>query len=239
MLGIPCVNTITKRQPLWTHHRHDRPDCASGPSLQRSPLPRTTIIPRAQEGDDPTTIEVEFARLLNERRPNTTQVITPSHLHPPPTVLAAVCSALQRNSYPNQDAGIDTAFAFTKPYTEPSSTTGSNSSSTPPLPNLTASGRRARSWSATEAWYTKQEFSLQFTSTTSPYRHFIECDEWEFSSQLIFPQKRSEQRSIQAVRVRTEDNKLHTFTFCMEKEEHGPLKGCWFVVGVRIGDYSV
>lgn len=31
----------------------------------------------------------------------------------------------------------------------------------------------------------------------------------------------------------------HTFTFCLERVDEGALKGIWYTVGVRVGDYSV
>lgn len=30
----------------------------------------------------------------------------------------------------------------------------------------------------------------------------------------------------------------HTYTFCLERVDAGALKGTWFTVGVRVGDYS-
>eukprot|EP00983_Pelagomonas_calceolata_P020816 654514-Pelagomonas_calceolata.AAC.1 len=33
--------------------------------------------------------------------------------------------------------------------------------------------------------------------------------------------------------------KVHTFTFCLERVDEGALKGIWYTVGVRVGDYTV
>ena len=33
--------------------------------------------------------------------------------------------------------------------------------------------------------------------------------------------------------------RVHTFTFCLERVDEGALKGIWYTVGVRVGDYSV
>jgi hypothetical protein len=33
--------------------------------------------------------------------------------------------------------------------------------------------------------------------------------------------------------------RVHMFTFCLERVDEGALKGIWYTVGVRVGDYSV
>ena len=58
----------------------------------------------------------EFSRFANEADlQHPLKVRGPSHLLPPTAVVAAQLDALQRNDWPDQDAGIKTAFLFSKP----------------------------------------------------------------------------------------------------------------------------
>eukprot|EP00891_Asterochloris_glomerata_P009643 jgi/Astpho2/9643/Aster-x0860 len=58
----------------------------------------------------------EFSRFANEADlQDPLKVRRPSHLLPPTAVVAAQLDALQRNDWPDQDAGIRTAFLFAKP----------------------------------------------------------------------------------------------------------------------------
>ena len=190
------------------------------------------IIPCAQQSsEDANTVAAEFARLLNEREaagiatPNEFQHRRPSHLLSPIRAVASVLTALQRNNYPEPDAGVETAFSFTKPWKDGE------------LPLVTVgSSRQARNWGALESWLDPSKFSEQLHSL--PYSVLLECDDWQPSGPILFPSSRSEARAVQAVAVQSK-GRQYNFSFCMEREDEGSLKGCWLIAGVRQGDYSV
>ena len=167
----------------------------------------------------------EFSRVVNEAGPaaDALRHRHPTHLLPPTAVVAAVIGALQRNDYPDPDAGVRTAFAFTKPYQAED-------------PTLPTPPRTARSWGGREEWLDPAAFSAQVHA--APYSTLLECDSWAPTSVLCFPSSRTEARAVQAVEVRTRTRR-YPLSFCLERQEQGSMKGCWLVVGVRQGDYSV
>jgi len=186
--------------------------------------------PRAQANDaSDSNLDTQFARLVNERdaaglSPSSIQRRGPSHLLSPPLAVAAILNALQRNDWPDVDAGVETAFSFTKPWTH-----GGELSSVAP--------RRVRSWAALENFLDLKEFSNHLHSP--PYKALLEIDEWHAAAPLVFPSSRSENKAVQAVTLKSsKERRNYNFTFCLEKQLVGSMKGCWLVAGVRQGNYS-
>lgn len=192
---------------------------AEPPRRQRACCTRASQQPSGDE------LSAEFGRVVNEAgaAADLLRHRGPTHLVPPTTVVAAVVGALQRNDWPDRDAGARTAFAFTKPWQGDDAT-----APTPPT--------RARSWGGREEFLEFAEFSAQLRSPA--YAPLMECDSWRPLGPLVFPSSRNEARAVQAVEVSTAA-RAFTLTFCLERAERGSLKGCWLVVGVRQGDYSV
>ncbi|KAH7624828.1 hypothetical protein Ndes2526B_g00195 [Nannochloris sp. 'desiccata'] len=187
--------------------------------------------PRAQENDaSDNSLDTQFARLINERgaaglSPSSIERRGPSHLLSPPVVVAAILNALQRNDWPDVDAGVETAFSFTKPWTDGGE-----------LPSPGAP-HRVRTWAALEIFLDLKEFSNHLHSP--PYKVLLEIDEWHASAPLVFPSSRSENKAVQAVTVKSgKEGRDYNFTFCLEKQLVGSMKGCWLVAGVRQGNYS-
>lgn len=187
--------------------------------------------PRAQENDaSDNSLDTQFARLINERgaaglSPSSIERRGPSHLLSPPVVVAAILNALQRNDWPDVDAGVETAFSFTKPWTDGGK-----------LPSPGAP-HRVRTWAALEIFLDLKEFSNHLHSP--PYKVLLEIDEWHASAPLVFPSSRSENKAVQAVTVKSgKEGRDYNFTFCLEKQLVGSMKGCWLVAGVRQGNYS-
>jgi hypothetical protein len=176
------------------------------------------------EGSAGDQLSAEFSRVVNEAgAPNLLAHRQPTHLLPPTTVVAAVLNALQRNDWPDPDAGVRTAFAFTKPYQ------GDDlARPTPP--------RHARSWGGKEEWLDEAAFSAQLHEP--PYAPLLECDSWSSRGPLCFPSTRTEAKAVQAVVVAAK-SRSYILSFCLERVDQGSLKGAWLVVGVRQGDYSV
>jgi hypothetical protein len=202
--------------------------------LQHSSNP--TGVPRrlnplyAQTNEDSDTpLDAQFARLVNERdaglSPNSIERRAPSHLLSPPLAVAAILNALQRNDWPDIDAGVETAFSFTKPWTDGGEL---------PSPGAT---KKVHAWTAMETFLDLKEFSNHLHSP--PYKVLLDIDNWHASSPLLFPSSRSENRAVQAVTVKSgREGRSYNFTFCLEKQVLGGMKGCWLVSGVRQGDYS-
>lgn len=148
----------------------------------------------AQSNSESDNLDTQFARLINEREaaglsPTSIQRRSPSHLLSPPTAVAAILDALQRNDWPDVDAGVETAFEFTKPWLDGGE-----------LPSP-GSPRRVRSWTAIENFLDLKEFSNQLHSP--PYKLLLNIDEWHASAPLVFPSKRSENKAVQAVTVKS------------------------------------
>ena len=81
----------------------------------------------------------------------------------PMAVVECQMAALQRNDWPDTDAGVQTAFAFSKPYA---------------VDHPLAHGeRRCRTWFAEDKWLTVDEFSKMMH--TQPYACFTYFDEWK------------------------------------------------------------
>ncbi|KAK9867890.1 hypothetical protein WJX84_003342 [Apatococcus fuscideae] len=133
--------------------------------------------------------------------------------------------------------------------------------------HLTASQgsrRAARSWHGQEDWLPFPEFSNMLHSP--PLHSLLNCDQWQAVSPLVFPSTTRETKAVQAIEICTSqqrqlgdqppaeqhphavapqqtrsppsDQRRLTFTFCLERVEVGPYKGCWLTVGVRAGNYA-
>ncbi|PRW39229.1 solute carrier family 40 member chloroplastic [Chlorella sorokiniana] len=166
----------------------------------------------------------------------------------PPACIAAQLGALQRNDWPEQDAGVQTAFMFAMPQ-------GAEE-----LLAAQAPPQRVRSWGAREEWLSMSDFSNALHS--SPYALLLNCDSWRPCSPLVFPSRRHQDRAVAAIEVvaaapqrqpqqqQQQDGRLgqqqagsdagqqqrqqrQTFTWCLERVQQGPLKNCWLTVGVR------
>ncbi|OAE33860.1 hypothetical protein AXG93_1921s1060 [Marchantia polymorpha subsp. ruderalis] len=60
---------------------------------------------------------------------------------------------------------------------------------------------------------------------------------WEMGSPLTFHGP-SDKRAVQAVKTISQSGVSSVYTFCLEKVVNGVYKGCWMIVGVRVGDYA-
>ncbi|KAG2453305.1 hypothetical protein HYH02_001531 [Chlamydomonas schloesseri] len=158
------------------------------------------------------------------------QSAQPSPLVPPHAVVKQVLDVLQRNDYPDQDAGVTAAFHLTAPAEDPQH------------------AGTVRSWVAGgEPWLPLARFhALMHTA----YRPLLNCDRWRPVSPLVFPSTRHENKAVQAVEVvarprhgpaASSDTALrsYTYTFCLERLDSGPCKDCWMVAGVRVGNYAI
>lgn len=168
----------------------------------------------------------EFQAYVNERGlEEPLRNRRPTHLMPPNACIAAQMDALQRNDWPDKDAGVFTAFMFTKP--QGAEELLSTSAQAPP--------QRVRSWGGREEWLPLPDFSNQLHSP--PYSLLLNCDSWQPASQLVFPSSRHQNKAVGAVAV-TGRGQHQVFTFCFERVLQGPMKNCWVTVGVRVGDYA-
>lgn len=135
----------------------------------------------------------QFAAYLSAAQvPELNRDRAPSPLLSPSATIAAQMDALQRNDWPEPDAGISVAFLFALPAEAEKMVVGEASK-----------GRRAggvRSWGAKEAWLDAQDFSTLLHSPT--YAPLLGCDSWKPAGRLVFPQTRVGERAVQAIEVR-------------------------------------
>ncbi|GAQ83248.1 hypothetical protein KFL_001410060 [Klebsormidium nitens] len=158
----------------------------------------------------------------------------PTALLPPTAVIRAQMEALQRNDYPEVNAGIKVAFDFAKPQGVEEFTMGKGQ------PVVKA----CRTWEASERYLSMDGFELMLRQPM--YSALINCTSWEISSALKF-HGRGDNRAVQAVKVtapveaagKEPSARTYSYTFCMERIETGAYKGCWLTVGLRLGDYTV
>lgn len=183
--------------------------------------------------DDNMNLSTKFAQFLNARQQHYGDIMGihsegPSHLMNPITCVTTVLNALQRCNWPEPGSGINTAFDFTWPLMALESDASSS----------LASPRQARSWTAKEEWLDRAQFYKRIMED-SLYSVLVECDNWEFKGNIQFPSLQTDSRAIVPVHVTTAGERSLTFTFCLQRVGHGSLKGCWLIVGVRHGDYSL
>ncbi|KAL4440192.1 hypothetical protein ABPG75_003193 [Micractinium tetrahymenae] len=166
----------------------------------------------------------DFQSFLNQQGvPELLRDRQPTHLMSPLACIAAQMNALQRNDWPETDAGVQTAFAFAK-------WEGADE-----LLSAQVGPQRVRSWAAREEWLALPDFSNQLHSP--PYSALLNCHSWQPASQLVFPSNRHRNKAVCAVAA-TAAGRQHVFTFCLERVLQGPLRNCWLTVGVRDGDYA-
>lgn len=202
------------------------------PSASRPvPSPSAGLVRSQPEGAQLASYFLRFVNESGAQEP--TQNRSPSHLMPPNVAVAAQLDALQRNDYPETDAGVQVAYRFTKPAGCEQMTVGQ------------AFPSRARSWHAKEEWLGYSGFRDMIHTT--PYDMLLGSDHWEVISGMKFPSKRHSNSAVQAVRLFNRPRHAHddcsslreyTFTFCLQRIDTGPYKGCWMTVGVRCGDYA-
>ncbi|KAL3687603.1 hypothetical protein R1sor_013912 [Riccia sorocarpa] len=149
----------------------------------------------------------------------------PTHLMPPSTVVRVLMDALMRNDWPEDDSGIRTAFAFAMP----------PAANDMLISDVGQANRLARAWYATEKYLNIKEFGDVVRDVT--YLPLLEFVSWEIASPMTFCGP-GDRRAVQAVRTVSQAGVARTFTFCLEKVTSGVYKGCWMIVGVRVGDYA-
>ncbi|KAK9905556.1 hypothetical protein WJX75_002084 [Coccomyxa subellipsoidea] len=105
-----------------------------------------------------------------------------------------------------------------------------------------ATPSECHSWLGTETWIPFKEFSN--TLHSPPQNALLNCESWRAVSNVVFPSSRSGNKAVQAVEVIAMQHKGEgrlrpfVFTFCLERVDVGPYKGCWMTVGLRCGNYS-
>eukprot|EP00898_Chlorokybus_atmophyticus_P008159 jgi/Chlat1/8344/Chrsp8S08108 len=245
-LGLRTAAAQTPQQHgarLKDHWRHDSLRLSPSPSLPHSRRRAWRVCAcssSSSSGDDlASDLAASFARFVNEAGlADPTANRSPTALMPPSAVVAAVMDALMRNDWPEEDAGLRTAYAFAMPFQANAILAGKG------RPGV----RAARSWHATEDWFDYADFARTLAADPA-YNNLVRCASWRPASSVVFPGP-TDNRAVQAVKVvpvaanatsAGHSNELQrelTFTFCLEKVLEGAFKGCWMTVGVRVGDYA-
>eukprot|EP00850_Spirogloea_muscicola_P003001 SM000011S19179 [mRNA] locus=s11:1346235:1347925:- [translate_table: standard] len=148
---------------------------------------------------------------------------------PPTAVVRVQMDALMRIDWPEENAGIQTAFAFAMPLRVDEMLAGQARS---PV-------SAARAWDAHPQFVSVEQFVLLLREPM--YAPLLNCTHWELASPMVFHGK-GDLKALQAVKVTSGraqgGERLHTYTFCLEKVASGAYKDCWMVVGMRVGDYA-
>ncbi|EFN52903.1 hypothetical protein CHLNCDRAFT_138459 [Chlorella variabilis] len=181
---------------------------------RRGRLVAATAAGAADDEGSETSLASDFMSFINQAGVDAPMPPSrPTHLMSPTTCIAVQMNALQRNDYPEKDAGVRTAFLFTKPEG------AEDVIAAPAVP------QRVRSWAAREEWLAFADFSNQLHSP--PFGVLLHCDAWQPISQLVFPSKRHMNKAVCAVEVTSATQQRQAFTFCLEKVEQGPWKNVW------------
>eukprot|EP00850_Spirogloea_muscicola_P004221 SM000018S03586 [mRNA] locus=s18:118881:120244:- [translate_table: standard] len=164
--------------------------------------------------------------------------------------------ALMRNDWPEENSGIQTAFAFAMPLRVDEMLAGQYKALALSaevwgmalqhpcgLPTFGFQARApvsaARAWDAHPHFVSVEQFVLLLREPM--YAPLLNCTHWELASPMVFHGK-GDLKALQAVKVTSGraqgGERLHTYTFCLEKVASGAYKDCWMVVGMRVGDYA-
>eukprot|EP00887_Chlorella_sp_A99_P002434 scaffold10.g2434.t1 len=171
----------------------------------------------------------EFGSLVNERglaRP--LEHRAPSPLLPPTAALAAVLDSLQRNDYPETDAG-----ARVRPWQGREPSVGwqefRGALHTPPLDVLLD----CDSWRALTP--------IEFPSQRHESRAIQVVEVMARRRGGAAPSQQSQSQQSQPNEERGAAGgglRSYVFTFCLERVGEGPARGCWHVTGCRMGNYG-
>ncbi|KAL4853379.1 Methyltransferase-like protein 13 [Chlorella vulgaris] len=230
---VSCQCTACNNGSRWRLNKHSspldvnlRPIQRQQQQWQQQARSRRTCTPAAaSEGLPPDALAAEFqAFVLQQGVDGAVPPSRPTHLMSPLVCISAQMRALQRNDYPEPDAGVRTCFMFAKP------------EECEELVTAPVAPQRVRSWAAHEEWLAFADFSNQLRSP--PFLPLLNCDSWQPASQLVFPSSRHKNKAVFAIElgVGEQQQRRQLYTFCLEKIEQGPFKNCW--VTRRRGDLS-
>ncbi|KAL6774123.1 hypothetical protein ACKKBG_A23855 [Auxenochlorella protothecoides x Auxenochlorella symbiontica] len=227
--GIREGKILTGRPPcriqVFRHGVHVRIGVRSRSSVRH---PAYSCIQRSSPdpGAEGSNLASQFDRHVLDKGWTAMPRRTPSPLLSPGAVISAQLEALQRNDWPEEGAGVATAFAFTLP----ASATEAGA--------LDSTGAVAVSrWSGERSFVPRPAFEELVRAP--PFSVLLGCDSWKVASPVVFPSSRHSDRAVQAVHVQAAGTgRTHTFTFCLVRAGPGSHKDCWMTSRVLMGDYG-
>ncbi|CAI5928762.1 unnamed protein product [Closterium sp. NIES-64] len=216
----------------------------------------------SEAGDEADALTAEFLRFVSETQQQWPLADRhPTALLPPTAVVRAQMDALMRNDWPEADSGIQTAFNFAMPHKVDEILPGSSLQARPPV-------KEARAWDASERYLSVEGFKkllrepmyaallhCESWEFASPMAFHGKADSKALQAvkvraaptAAVTPSSSSAATAVEAAMDggaadggaellgRTRE---YTYTFCLQKVLEGAFKGCWMVVGLRVGDYA-
>ena len=144
----------------------------------------------------------------------------PTPLVPPCTAVESQMNALQCCDWPEDGAGVATAFKFAMPR---------GAEALAPGEAHLVSFRQ--SWSAPEEWRQYDDFAAEVKGS---YGFLIGCEHYQITSGPTFVEADRVTVTVTVLPARSRTRR--TCTFQLRRVGGGPMAGCWCTVGVRKGD---
>ncbi|CAI5516096.1 unnamed protein product [Closterium sp. Naga37s-1] len=216
----------------------------------------------SEAGNEADALTAEFLRFVSETQQQWPLADRhPTALLAPTAVVRAQMDALMRNDWPEADSGIQTAFNFAMPHKVDEILPGSSLQARPPV-------KEARAWDASERYLSVEGFKkllrepmyaallhCESWEFASPMAFHGKADSKAVQAvkvraaptATVTPSSSSAATAVEAAMDggaadggaellgRTRE---YTYTFCLQKVLEGAFKGCWMVVGLRVGDYA-
>mmetsp|Transcript_6660 Transcript_6660/g.24694 ORF Transcript_6660/g.24694 Transcript_6660/m.24694 type:complete len:254 (-) Transcript_6660:1826-2587(-) len=234
-LLLPCRDLPTEARRGWYPRREGCRGCQTRHiCLPSSKAMRPEDASTADRGDSfGAAMMRQFMRMVNEDESLAPRIPRrPSPLLSPCAAIQAQMECLMRNNYPDENAGLRSAFDFSMPFEVDRILVGQTH----------LKSKLSRSW-CEDGWVGFEDFALQLQTHYSP---LIECMAWEFASELRFVDS---ERDIveQDVRVLVEKacdlnstrganhepRCQHVYRIVLEKVTCGAYSGIWLTTRVH------
>ncbi|CAI5466888.1 unnamed protein product [Closterium sp. Yama58-4] len=254
--SLPSGASTVVKLGKYGIRRFLRLSAAAASSDDASSPDNDTSAPTDNEAD---ALTAEFLRFVSETQQQWPLADRhPTALLPPTAVVRAQMDALMRNDWPEADSGVQTAFNFAMPHKVDEILPGS---ARPPV-------KEARAWDASERYLSVEGFKkllrepmyaallhCESWEFASPMTFHGKADSKALQAvkvraaptAAVTPSSSSAATAVEAAMDggaadggaellgRTRE---YTYTFCLQKVLEGAFKGCWMVVGLRVGDYA-
>ncbi|CAI5501521.1 unnamed protein product [Closterium sp. Naga37s-1] len=239
---------------------------AAAASSDDASSPGTGSEAGSEAGNEADALTAEFLRFVSETQQQWPLADRhPTALLAPTAVVRAQMDALMRNDWPEADSGIQTAFNFAMPHRVDEILPGSSLQARPPVKEARAWDASERYLSVEGFKKLLREptyaalLHCESWEFASPMAFHGKADSKALQAvkvraaptAAVTPSSSSAATAVEAAMDggaadggadggaellgRTRE---YTYTFCLQKVLEGAFKGCWMVVGLRVGDYA-
>ncbi|GJP41100.1 hypothetical protein CLOM_g1148 [Closterium sp. NIES-68] len=244
---------------LRRQRRFARLSAAAASSDESSSPDNDSPAPTDNEADELTAEFLRFVSETQQQWPLADR--NPTALLPPTAVVRAQMDALMRNDWPEADSGVQTAFNFAMPHRVDEILPGS---ARPPVKEARAWDASERYLSVEgfkkllrepmyaallhcEAW----EFASPMAFHGKNDSKALQAVKVRAAPTALAPTSPAAAAAAESAGEASKDGsggaadadlfgrtREYTYTFCLQKVLEGAFKGCWMVVGLRVGDYA-